>query len=861
MAPTEANVPLQNHTPMMQQYLTIKSQYKDMLVFYRMGDFYELFYDDAKKAAKILSLTLTARGKSNGQPIPMAGLPYHAADNYLARLVKHGESIAICEQVGQVTSGKGPVKREVVRIITPGTISDDALLDATCDSILMSIDPNQSKNNNGYAYSTLDITNGDFSLYECEDLLSLLGEIERLQPKEILVRETSQLPTQLPAQLNIQYRPEWEYDLTSAKQQLCQQLKTTNLDGFGVSQATSCLCAAGALLQYVKYTQRQSLPHIRSLKMQSRFDKVILDAATRKNLAIVSNTDGGSTNTLLSVLDKTSTAMGKRLLRRYLQQPLCDTDEISRRHAAIASLLIKNRYSLLQDEIKGMPDCERILTRVALCSARPRDLIGLRVSLQKIPKIKEQLRGISEDTLENLSLGLGSHEALCDLLNKAIIDNPPVVLRDGGVIAPGFDAELDELRSLNTSNTGFLMELEQQEKQRTGLSSLKVGYNRVHGFYIEISKSQSEQAPESYIRRQTLKNAERFITPELKQHEDKVLSSKSRALAREKTLYDNLLLDLAVHIEKLQTMACSVATIDVLANFAERAVQLQLTKPTFTDTPCVAITGGRHLVIESVSSSPFVPNDSMLNNKRRMLMITGPNMGGKSTYMRQTALITLMAFTGCFVPAESAIFGPIDRIFTRIGASDDLASGRSTFMVEMSETANILHNASKNSLVLIDEIGRGTSTFDGLSLAYATAYELSESVKAMTLFATHYFELTQLSSILPAIINVHLDVTEHGDDIIFLHRVKDGPANQSYGIQVAKLAGVPQSVIHKARQKLDELEQHSLTLKPNENTALTQQELFTASDHPVVAALLEINPDELTPQEALSTIYSLKAKA
>ena len=801
---TEAS--LQQHTPMMRQYLTIKSQYPDLLVFYRMGDFYELFYDDAKKAARLLNLTLTARGKSNDQPIPMAGVPYHAADNYLAKLVKLGESIAICEQTGDPATSKGLVNREVTRIITPGTISDEVLLDASCDSILMAV----FETPNSYAFATLDITNGEFLMDECAQITTLLAEVERLQPKEILLRETSSLNTSLSNTFAIQYRPEWEFELSAAKQQLCQQFHTQDLTGFGIEQQSHGLCAAGALLQYIKYTQRQALPHIQTLRKQSHFESIVLDATTRKNLELVSNAHGGHNNSLLAVIDNTTTAMGKRRLRRWLQQPLRDTDIIQQRHQAIEAILQGQKQTALQDILNNSADCERILARIALRSARPRDLIGLRNTLACLPALKHELQKMQQPLINTLYEDLGHHNKLHLLLQQSVCDNPPTIIRDGGVIATGFDAELDELRALNNNNSDFLIQLEQQEKQRTGLSSLKVGYNRVHGFYIEISRAQSEKAPTEYIRRQTLKNTERFITPELKQHEDKVLSSQSRALAREKDLYAQLQNDIAKHLEKLQTMASALATLDILCNFSERAITLQLTKPAFTDTPCINIEGGRHLVVEQVSDNPFVPNETTLNDERRMLMITGPNMGGKSTYMRQTALITLLAYVGCFVPATGATLGPIDRIFTRIGASDDLSSGRSTFMVEMTETANILHNATSNSLVLMDEIGRGTSTFDGLSLAYATAEYLVEKVQAMTLFATHYFELTQLADSLATVVNVHLDATEHGDNIIFLHRVKEGPASQSYGLQVAKLAGIPQPVIVQAKSKLQQLEQNSL---------------------------------------------------
>lgn len=851
---TDTATPYSQHTPMMRQYLTIKSQYPDLLVFYRMGDFYELFFDDAKKAAELLNLTLTARGKSNDQPIPMAGVPFHAADNYLAKLVKLGESVAICEQVGDVGASKGPVERAVTRIITPGTISDEVLLDATQDSVLLAI----FETDQTFAIATLDITNGEFLMDACSCLNTLLAEIERIHPKEILLRETSTLADKLDSQYAIQYRPEWDFDGTSGQQQLCQQFQTKDLQGFGILHQPHGLCAAGALLQYVKYTQRQTLPHIQRLRLASHHDTVMIDATTRKNLELVTNTQGGESNTLLSVIDHTKTAMGKRQLRRWLQQPMRDKDTLQQRHSAIDCIMQAHQYTSLQEALQPIADCERILTRVALRSARPRDIIGLRNTLHALPAIKAIVQPMKQAYLNSLFDQLGHHPKLHQLLDQAIIDNPPTVIRDGGVIAPGFDEELDTLRALSTDQTDFLLQLEQQEKERTQLSSLKVGYNRVHGFYIEISRAQSEKAPVEYQRRQTLKNTERFITPELKVHEDKVLSSQSRALAREKQLYEQLLDDIASHLEKLQRMANALSTLDILSNFAERAMTLQLTKPQFVDTPCVHIEGGRHCVVEAASSEPFVPNDTELNAQSRMLMITGPNMGGKSTYMRQTALITLLAYTGCFVPATLAVLGPIDRIFTRIGASDDMASGRSTFMVEMTETANILHNATEHSLVLMDEIGRGTSTFDGLSLAFATARYLVEQIKAMTLFATHYFELTQLAEQQSAVVNVHLDATEHNDHVVFLHRVKPGPASQSYGLQVAKLAGIPQPVIEHAKVQLQQLEEHSLQ-RPSMTAELPQQkELFSAPSHPAVEQLQQLQPDELTPKQAHEWLYQLK---
>lgn len=846
----------QQHTPMMRQYLTIKSEYPDTLVFYRMGDFYELFFQDAEKAARLLNITLTKRGQSEGKPIPMAGVPYHAAENYLAKLVNLGESVAICEQTGDPAASKGPVAREVSRIITPGTITDDALLNAQQDSILMVISEHSSK----YGIATLDITNGEFLVSECQQLDEILAECERIKPKEILIRECSELGTTLQHHPSIKYRPEWEFELQSAIDQLCKQCEVKDLKGFGINHLSSGLTAAGALLQYIKYTQRNQLPHIKTIKTLTHVDSITLDATSRRNLEITTNINNGDSNTLLSVIDNTATAMGTRLLRRWLQRPISDTTVLQQRHATIDALIQSQLHESLHQELKNSADIERILTRVAMHSARPRDIAGLKQTLQLLPVIKKQLSTTSCPPIKLLKENLGQFKPLQDFLESAIIDNPPVVIRDGGVIKNGFDAQLDELRALNTNSNDYLLQLEKQQREDTGLSSLKVGYNKVHGFYIEISRAQSEKAPSSYIRRQTLKNTERFITPELKRHEDKVLSSQSLALAREKALYEQVLITINEQLKPLQLAASALSEIDVLSNLANQAIKLNLNKPTFVPEPCVDIQEGRHLVVEALNQSPFVPNDTSLNAQRRMLMITGPNMGGKSTYMRQTALIVILAYIGSFVPAKSAKIGPIDRIFTRIGAADDLASGHSTFMVEMTETANILHNATKNSLVLMDEIGRGTSTFDGLSLAYATADYLAVEVKALTLFATHYFELTQLAEMEQTIANIHLDATEHDDNIIFLHSVKEGPANQSYGLQVAKLAGIPQIVINDAKQKLRELEQNNL----NQYHAISteQHELFSEpKQHPIIDTLKALSPDSFTPKDALSTLYELCEQA
>jgi len=836
-----------NHTPGMQQYFKIKAEYPTTLLFYRMGDFYELFYEDAHKAAKLLSITLTARGQSGGKPIPMAGVPYHAVESYLAKLIKSGESVAICEQIGDPATSKGPVERKVVRIITPGTVTDEALLEAKKDNLLVAI--HQQKNTFGIA--SIDITSGKLTILEVTSKEALLGELERLKPAELLVSEDFPY-IQLLSSNGLRRRPPWEFDYTQAKHLLTQQFKTQDLSGFGCEDLTTAIAACGSLLQYVKNTQLTALPHILGLNVERHEDSVILDATTQRNLELVSNLQGGTNNTLLEVFDHTATSMGSRLLCRWLKRPLRNQEILLKRQEAIHDL----KTLLVTDEIyttlRKIGDIERILARVALKSARPRDLIQLRYALKLLPTIQSLLNETTAADIKELCKNMGVFPDLLDLLNRAIIENPPVIIRDGGVIAPGYSRELDDIRNLSQNADQFLIDLETQEKERTGISTLKVGYNRIHGYYIEISRLQASNAPIEYIRRQTLKNAERFITPQLKEFEDKILSSRSRALTLEKALYEEILEKLCGHLPSLQTMAKALSELDVLNNLAERATTLKLVKPEFTDEIAIQIEAGRHPVVEKCITSPFIPNDTFLNSNRTLLIITGPNMGGKSTYMRQIALITILAYIGSFVPAKKACIGPIDRIFTRIGAADDLTSGRSTFMVEMTETANILNNATQNSLVLMDEIGRGTSTFDGLSLAWATANFLATKIKALTLFATHYFELTHLSKIIPHIINIHLDAIEYEDNIVFLHVVNEGPANKSYGLQVAKLAGIPQKVIGEAKLKLTQLENYSektdfAPISPN----------LPNPNIDLISKLKELDPNTLSPKEALELLFKL----
>ena len=839
----------------MQQYLRIKAENQDCLLFYRMGDFYELFYQDAEIAAEILDITLTARGKSAGEPIPMCGIPFHAADRYLAKLVEAGKSIAVCEQIGDPATTKGPVERQVVRTITPGTVSDEALLKDRQDNLLLAITGHDEL----FGLAWINIAGGRFAVNEVTGREALQSELERLRPAEVLINEDVAIDPLLPVASTSRRRPPWEFELDSARRSLTRHFGTRDLTSFQCDDLQQGLQAAGCLLAYAKETQRNELPHIQSLQVERQADSVVLDAATRRNLEIDTNLSGGKHNTLLSVIDHCATAMGSRLLIRWLHRPLQNFQILRKRQQAIASLIDQYHFETLHEQLKQIGDQERILARVALRSARPRDLARLRDGLIILPSLQDTLKTISSPLLEQLAGDIAEFPTLSSLLMRSIIDNPPVVIREGGVIAEGFDTELDELRNLSTNAGQYLVDLEVREKNRTGIATLKVGFNRVHGYYIEISKGQSDAAPAEYIRRQTLKNAERFITPELKEFEDKVLSARSKALSREKILYDELLETLGQSLSELQACASALSELDVLCNFAERALNLDYCRPELAEQPGIHIEQGRHPVVERVLESSFVPNDLALNDQRRMLIITGPNMGGKSTYMRQTALIVLLALTGSYVPANSVNLGPVDRIFTRIGSSDDLAGGRSTFMVEMTETANILHNATSQSLVLMDEIGRGTSTFDGLSLAWASAVYIAEHLRAFTLFATHYFELTALAGSYDPIDNVHLDATEHQHGLVFLHAVKAGPANQSYGLQVARLAGIPGVVIERAQERLRSLEQDSVSHQNKRQPRQPfQNELFVKPEHPALQKLAQVDPDNLTAREALQLLYELK---
>lgn len=856
------NENLTQHTPMMRQYLTIKAENPDVLLFYRMGDFYELFYDDAKKAAALLDISLTKRGASAGEPIPMAGVPYHAVEGYLAKLVQLGESVAICEQVGDPALAKGqPVERKVVRIVTPGTVSDEALLPERLDNLLAAVYQEKEK----FGLATLDMTSGRFQISEPENPETLRAELQRLAPVELLYCEDFAAMTLIEHAKGLRRRPIWEFEPGTAVQLLNRQFGTKDLKAFGVEKAILGLCAAGCLLHYAKETQRTALPHIQSISLIENTENIQLDAATRRNLELTQNLAGGTENTLAAVLDKCVTPMGSRLLKRWIHQPIRQISKLQQRQHTIKALLEQDLVSELQPHLQQVGDMERILARVALRTARPRDLTRLRTALEQLPWINQLLK--TSPNLTALSSAIGKFSELFDLLQRAIIDTPPLLIRDGGVIAEGYNAELDEWRSLADGATQYLEELERRERESTGIDTLKVGFNAVHGYYIQISQGQAHKAPMHYVRRQTLKNAERYIIPELKTYEDKVLKAKGASLALEKQLYDEIFDQILPHLGALQLSSLTLAELDVLANLAERADTLNYVQPEFSQDIGLHIENGRHPVVEQVIKEPFIANPVQLNSARHLLVITGPNMGGKSTYMRQTALITLMAHIGSFVPAEKAVIGQIDRIFTRIGASDDLASGRSTFMVEMTEMANILHQATEKSLVLIDEIGRGTSTYDGLSLAWACAEWLAKKIRSLTLFATHYFELTTLPEQIAGTANVHLDALEHNNSIAFMHSVQEGAASKSYGLAVAALAGVPQNVIKLAKQKLAYLEKVSAQsadkkVQDLRNLHQSQGELALLEEDDSKKAVLEmlekLDPDDLTPKQALAYLYQLK---
>jgi DNA mismatch repair protein MutS len=833
-----------------------------MLMFYRMGDFYELFFDDAEKAAKLLDITLTRRGISAGVPVKMAGVPYHAAEQYLVRLIRLGLSVAICEQIGDPDIAKGLVERQVTRIITPGTLTDTALLEEKRDCVLLAL--NLHEGTLGLAW--LNLAAGNFRVMETLPH-NLTSELERLRPAEILLPESLDIPVLFNGVGALKRLPSWQFDTDAAIRNLSELFETRDLSGFGCDGLCPSLGAAGALLDYVRLTQGTSIVHLRELQVERDGTYVRMDAATRRNLEISETIRGEKSPTLLSLLDTCSTNMGSRLLRHWLHHPLRNPITIQHRLDDVSTLIGETGsgpYLVVRDYLKRIVDIERITTRIAFKSARPRDLSGLRDSLKRLPEIISSLVGCASEHIAMLVQVMDPDVVLLSLLEDALRDDPNTMLREGNVIADGYDVELDELRAIQNNCGEFLLQLELREKNRTGIPNLKVEYNRIHGFYIEVTHAHSEKIPDDYCRRQTLKNAERYITPELKAFEDRALSAKDRSLARERLLYGALLDTLISYVGHLQQVALSVAELDVLATFAERALTLNYTAPAFTSEAMIKIEESRHPVVENQVDN-FITNNVKLGDSRQMLVITGPNMGGKSTYMRQVALIALLAHCGSFVPAKSSCIGPLDQIFTRIGASDDLASGRSTFMVEMTETANILHNATAQSLVLVDEVGRGTSTLDGLALAFAIAQHLLDKNRSYTLFATHYFELTRLVEKFSQVANVHFDAIEHKQRIIFMHAVNEGPASQSYGLKVAALAGVPELAIQMAKEYLGRLKMESVEES-------SKRDLFSAAtfdligeqdtkEHPALALLYEIMPDEISPKDALEKLYMLKKAA
>ena len=849
---------LSKHTPMMRQYLSLKANHPNTILFYRMGDFYELFFEDAEKAARLLDITLTTRGQTAGVPIKMAGVPFHSLEPYLARLVKLGESVVICEQIGDPATSKGPVERAVARIVTPGTLTDAALLDDKRDVWLLAL----STTRNTAGLARLNLASGEFILTEVP-AEQLAATLERIRPAEILYPESWEPDFALESARTRQ--PDWYFEYDSAKRLLCEQFKVASLSGFGAEGLRPAIAAAGALLQYAQATQSGNLPHLRALTVELEGSYLGLDLATRRNLELTETLRGQPSPTLFSLLDNCVTSMGSRQLRHALHHPLRERDIPAARHGAVEALLedYGRMAGEVRRELREIADIERIAGRIALRNARPRDLASLRQSLARLAALRAPLQDSPSPLLGTLYADLEIPVATLDLLTRAIAPEPAAQIRDGGAIANGYDADLDELRSLNDNCGAYLVDMEIRERERSGISSLKVEFNKVHGFYIEVTHANTDKIPDDYRRRQTLKNAERYITPELKAFEDKALSAQERAMAREKLLYEGILNELLPAVASLQTIARAVAQLDLLAGFADTALKRNWSKPEFVAEIGLTVTGGRHPVVEAEmanSAQTFIANDCLLLESRRLLLITGPNMGGKSTNMRQTALIALLAHIGSYVPADRVVLGPLDRIFTRIGASDDLASGRSTFMVEMTEAAAILHHATPNSLVLMDEIGRGTSTFDGMALAFAILRHLIAKNRCLTLFATHYFEMTRLSHEYSELANVHLDAVEHNDRIVFMHSVEEGPANQSYGIQVAALAGIPNAVVRAARKQLREFEQRS-AVDP------LQPDLFAQGDpepaepepHPALDQLAGIDPDSLTPRQALDALYALKS--
>ncbi len=845
---------------MMRQYLSIKAQHPNDLLFYRMGDFYELFYDDAEKAAALLDITLTSRGQSAGTPVPMAGVPAHSATEYLARLVKAQQTVAICEQLGPATGNKGLVERKVVRVITPGTLTDEGLLYSKNENVLAALWCDSPR----WAIATLELSSGRFCAQEFDHANAALDDLARLQPAELITGEGVAAQTLCLADTTTHRSiPEWHFDHEQAVTRLCTLFGTQDLASFGCEEFPLATATAGALIGHVQNLNNGAMPHVRDLVMRQPSDYLLVDPATRRHLEIDQVIAGSGGVSLVHLFDHCATAMGSRQLGRWLRDPVRNQDELKQRHDAIDDLSHDAIGETLRADLRQIGDIERIIARIALGSVRPRDLLRLRQGLTLLPGIEHALGDRISKRLSELATDCQRQPDLQQLLERAIQDEPSTQLREGNVIRDGYSLELDELRDLNEDSGAFLLQLESNEQERTGIRNLRVSFNRVHGYFIELPRSRSDEAPDNYQRRQTLKNSERFITDELKRFEERALSARERSLALERSLYDALLTMLADYVTPLQRLAQALAQLDTLVNLSITAQRLRLTRPQFTDEAVLEIKAGRHPVVEDSLATAFVPNDLDLDQDHRMLMITGPNMGGKSTYLRQCALITWLAHTGAFVPAEQVRIGPIDRIFTRIGASDDLASGRSTFMVEMTEMAYILRHAGPSSLVLVDEIGRGTSTYDGLALAYACALDLATRVRAYTLFSTHYFELTQLPELAPSATNVHLEAVEHAGEVTFLYQVQPGPADRSYGLQVARLAGMPEPVLHDARTRLAQLEQHnahplSHSVEANEQVHLFEQ-MTTHLPAQFLNKIRQLEPDATSPRDALALLYELRA--
>ena len=865
----------EQHTPMMAQYLRLKADYPETLLLYRMGDFYEVFYADAEKAARLLDITLTQRGQSAGQPVLMAGVPFHALETYLARLIKLGESVAICEQIGEAGASKGPIERKVVRVVTPGTLTDTELLSDKAESMLLAVHQGPRAR---YGLAWMSVTQGRVHLAECAP--EALGAwLARIAPSELIYSAgvTERFEQQLLALRQgggwtcpISPRPDWQFDSPLGARKLLEHLGAASLQAWDAQELLQAHAAAAALLQYAEHTQGRALTHVHAVQVQREGDLIALPASTRRNLELVKTLRGEDAPTLFSLLDTCMTGMGSRLLKTWLLAP--ERDRSAARARLSATIALRGAgsggsggpWQTLRAELKGVADVERITARTALRQVRPRELVALAQTLQKT-ELLAQSPPAPEPYLTQIFADLLPPAACTALLQRAIAPEPAALVRDSGVIAAGFDSELDELRAIQNDCDTFLLDLETREKARTGIHNLRVQFNKVHGFYIEVTQGQTSKVPDDYRRRQTLKNAERFTTPELKAFEDKALSANERALAREKWLYEQVLDQLQAHVPQLTRVAHALATLDVLACLAERALTLDWCAPQFTSEPCIDIENGRHPVVQArlqeTSSGAFIANHTRLNANTRLQVITGPNMGGKSTYMRQVALIVLLASIGSHVPATACRLGPIDAIHTRIGAADDLANAQSTFMLEMLEAAQILHAATPHSLVLMDEIGRGTSTFDGLALASGIATHLHDKTKAFTLFATHYFELTELPAKARHAVNMHVAAVESGADIVFLHELQSGPASRSYGIQVAKLAGVPAPVLHHARHALAALEERASAGDLQVDLFATPPEPASAAPHPLQAALAALQPDTLSPREALEALYQLKKLA